>query len=208
MNNSYVVENGKVFVSDHAGVIEKRKYTDNIEQILIEENILERIQDEMKEIEPMKIYQEKNFRKFMSSKIPYTTLFCLGIFGLIHLFPSTTPNTAMVLISEFLVGFGFVSFGVCGDIFRHKIYKNEIKIEERYNALEELQVKQKSKVQSLKKEKNKNNINNNVESVTLNHKKEVENLNLMIQEYMDYVNINHNIKEEQSSIKKLILNKK
>ena len=32
MKNSYVIENGKVFVSDHDGVITTREYDNNIEK--------------------------------------------------------------------------------------------------------------------------------------------------------------------------------
>lgn len=210
MNNSYLVENGKVFVSNHDGIIEKREYNDNIKQILIEENILERLQDAIKAMEKYELYQgeTKTIKKFISSKIPCVTLFCLGTVGLVALIPSTNPNTTMVLISKITGGFYTVSLGVCGDILRNKIYKDEIKKEKRYNILKELEIKQKRKIQSLKNEKSKNSINNNinVESVTLNHKKEEEILKLMIQEYIDYNN--NNIKEEQGPVKKLVPNKK
>lgn len=205
MNNSFVVENGKVFVSNHDEITEKREYTDNIKQILIEENILERLQETMKVMEKFELIQGKTTKKFISSKIPYVTLFCLGTFGLVNLIPSVNSNTTMLLISKIVGGFYTISIGVCGDILRNKIYKNEIKNEERYNILKELEVNQKMKVQSLKNEKAKNSINNNVESVTLNHKKE-EILNLMIQEYIDYSN--NNIKEEQGPVKKLVPNNK
>lgn len=208
MNNSYLVENGKVFVSNHDGIIEKREYNDNIKQILIEENILERLQDEIKAMEKYELYQEKTIKKFISSKMPCVTLFCLGTVGLVALIPSANPNTTMVLISKIVGCFSITSIGVFGDILRNKLYKNEIKNEERYNILKELEIKQKMKIQSLKNEKAKNSINNNinVESVTLNHKKEEEILKLMIQEYIDYNN--NNIKEEQGPVKKLVPNKK
>ena len=207
MNNSYLVENGKVFVSNHDGIIEKREYNDNIKQILIEENILERLQDAMKAMEKYELYQGETIKKFISSKIPCVTLFCLGTVGLVTLIPSANPNTTMVLISKIVGDFSIISIGVFGDILRNKLYKNKIKNEERYNILKELEIKQKKKIQSLKNEKAKNNINNvNVESVTLNHKKEEEILKLMIQEYIDYSN--NNIKEEQGPVKKLVPNKK
>ena len=132
MNNSYVVENGKVFVSNQDGLINEREYDDNIKQILIEENILESIQNEIKEIEQYDIHQGKALKKFMNSKIPYVTLFSLATFGLVVLLPSSNPNSTMVLIGDVVAGLSCTSLGICGDVFRYKMNKNQKKREERY----------------------------------------------------------------------------
>ncbi len=203
MNNSYVVENGKVFVSNQDGLINEREYDDNIKQILIEENILESIQNEIKEIEQYDIHQSKTLKKIMNSKIPYVTLFSLATFGLVVLLPSSNPNSTMVLIGDVVAGLSCTSLGICGDVFRYKMNKNQKKREERYSALKELEEKQKSKIESLKKEKNKNDIKANVESITLDHSKEEEIINRMVQEYIDSLSTINSTMEEQGPVKKL-----
>ena len=203
MINSYIIENGKVFVSDQDGLIDEREYNDNIKQIIIEENILESIQNEIKEIEQYDIYQGKTLKKIMSSKIPYVTLFSLATFGLVVLLPSSNPNSIMVLIGDVITGLTSISLGIFGDVYRYKMNNNQKKREERYFVLKELEVKQLEKIQSLKKEKNNNSIK--TETIILDHNKENEKIDLMIQEYMDeYNNCNNNVVEERGSVKKLV----
>ena len=203
MINSYIIENGKVFVSDQDGLIDEREYNDNIKQIIIEENILESIQNEIKEIEQYDIYQGKTLKKIMSSKIPYVTLFSLATFGLVVLLPSSNPNSIMVLIGDVITGLTSISLGIFGDVYRYKMNNNQKKREERYFVLKELEVKQLEKIQSLKKEKSNNSIK--TETIILDHNKENEKIDLMIQEYMDeYNNCNNNVVEERGSVKKLV----
>lgn len=203
MNNSYAIENGKVFVGNQDGVIATREYDDNIEQILVEENILENIQDEIKEIEQSDLYQSKLNKTLISPKVPYLTIIALGTFVLVTLIPDGNPNATLDLIGDIMGGSLCTSLGVLGDYLRYQMNKHQMKREERYTALKELEVKQKSKIESLKKEKNKKNIKTNVASITLDHSKEEEKINMMIQEYFDNLSHTNSTMEEQGPIKKL-----
>ena len=203
MNNSYAIENGKVFVGNQDGVIATREYDDNIEQILVEENILENIQDEIKEIEQSDLYQSKLNKTLISPKVPYLTIIALGTFVLVTLIPDGNPNATLDLIGDIMGGSLCTSLGVLGDYLRYQMNKHQMKREERYTALKELEVKQKSKIESLKKEKNKKNIKTNVASITLDHSKEEEKINMMVQEYIDNLSHINSTMEEQGPIKKL-----
>lgn len=205
MKNSYVIENGKVFVSDHDGVITTREYDNNIEQILVEENILESMQEEMKEIEEFNIYQNKLSKRLISPKIPYLTLFSLGLFCLLTiLIPNSNPNFTMAIVSDFIGGLCSTITGLFGDFIRYEMRKIQLKREERYDALKLLESKQKSKIESLKNVKKTDNIKTNVESITLDHNKEKETIDKMIREYMDSINPNNRTIEEHGPVKTLI----
>ena len=201
MNNSYLVENSKVFVSDHSGIITKREYNDNIEQILIEENILESIQDEIKKMEQYDFNLSSKI--LITPKTPYVTLLCLGTFGLVILIPNNNINATMSLISDIVTGIILTSLGICGDTFRYKMKESQTKREERYAILKKLEEKQKSKIEKLEKENNENNIVSNIESIKLDHNKEKEMIDLMIQKLMDNTSPSNSTMKEEVPVKKL-----
>ena len=79
MNKEYAYVDGKVVVSDENGKLTQRDYKENIEKILVQENVVEKIEKDIKELEE----EVKNFKKEKHIKFPVVTLSVLSLSSLV-----------------------------------------------------------------------------------------------------------------------------
>lgn len=205
MNNSYVIENGEVFVSNQYGHLFRRVYDDKIEEILYQENILETMQNEMKDIEENYININKFSKILINTRLPLMTILGITMFGFMMTLPSGVSTKPVLDIAINTFAFVCSSFiGVFGDIVRHEMKKKMINKTKRYEVLKELEPKQMSKIKSLKQEYNRKYNKRSVEVTDLDHKKEVEEINLMVKDYIENNNLSNNAVENNGKVRKLI----
>ena len=104
MNKEYVYSNGKVLVRDEIDNTKIMNYSDNIDEVLVQENIIE-------ELEKRKQKLEKNMRYFVKkpsitksflSAIMMTLIFLISVFGISRFFGMNEimTNSVFGLITE------------------------------------------------------------------------------------------------------------
>ena len=104
MNKEYVYSNGKVLVRDEIDNTKIMNYSDNIDEVLVQENIIE-------ELEKRKQKLKKNMRYFVKkpsitksflSAIMMTLIFLISVFGISRFFGMNEimTNSVFGLITE------------------------------------------------------------------------------------------------------------
>ena len=83
MNKEYAYIDGKVIVIDENGKLTQRDYKENIEKILVQENVVEKIEKDIKELEK----EVNKFKKEKHIKFPAVTLSFLLFSALITCIP-------------------------------------------------------------------------------------------------------------------------
>lgn len=83
MNKEYAYVDSKVIVSDENGKLTQRDYKENIEKILVQENVVEKIEKDIKELEE----EVNKFQKEKHIKFPAVTLSFLLFSALITCIP-------------------------------------------------------------------------------------------------------------------------
>ena len=66
MNKNYIYNNGTVTVIDENGNVRPVEYSDNLEEILIQENLIEEMENEFKELEKV----DKKTKRYIPNFVP------------------------------------------------------------------------------------------------------------------------------------------
>ena len=82
MNKEYAYVDGKVIVCDENGKLIQRNYRENIDEILVQENVVEKIEKDIKELEE----EVNNFNKEKRVKFPFITLSVWSLSSLVTWF--------------------------------------------------------------------------------------------------------------------------
>lgn len=201
MNKSYMCINDKVIVSDEKGRQTMTDYSDNLDQILVEENLIESILIKINDLEKQnKIYKKINKRKY----IPYTIL--LATFSIFFIFPiffylldgsnmfNNLVSTRFGLMSEmkalcFSTATAALPLTLLLDLVNFIKYKIDIKKEKGINSeleyLNEQLKKERHKLKKLFDNRTKNNISKNIKTTSVNDVKQLKELNEQEEFYYD-----------------------
>lgn len=152
MNKNYVLIDDKVIVLDEYGENKVEEYTDNFEEILMQENVIEYIQKRIKYIDEIRDKQIK-YKKF----VPKLTLITLLIVTIISVM-GITSNTIPIIGCLCIYAVVFLSAG-SRDLNTYRNYKSEMITDElvniEYEELNKDLVKEKEKLEELKSDKSK-----------------------------------------------------
>ena len=199
MNKEYIYLDGKIIVSDENENKSLREYSDNLEEILIQENIIETMENRIQELENM-----TNINKINKRYIPLTLpILLLSIYILL---PAIFPlffgnNVSNVLIDSIFGSVTFINFvkislsiaciplGTIGELANYKAHKNNIKDETgNVSELEYLKkqiIEEKEHLSKLKQDKSKINENKKFRSVRVNDIEELKKLKSYLELYYD-----------------------
>ena len=135
MNKGYTYINGKVIISDENGRHKEKDYYDNIDSVLVQENVIEKIEANIKEL------KEKKPKKVAKRFIPFSFIVCtittLTFPTLLYyLFYEVNPFTITigtiygtmpinVLLTGVLSLFG-IPMGLIASISEYNMYKKDV----------------------------------------------------------------------------------
>ena len=95
MNKEYAYVDGKVIVSDENGKLVQKEYKENIDKILVQENVVEKIENDIKELEE----KVSKFKKEKLIKFPaFTLLFLLFAGGMAYMCLKGIPFSMYAMI--------------------------------------------------------------------------------------------------------------
>ena len=207
MNVSYTYIDGKAIISDKNGNQVPIEYYDNLDEVLVQENIIETIENKIKDLGDIKTLPQKRFIPFITISMTigilisplilnlilmtniYTT-FVNSIFGKINLFK------IIASICEITMG----PIALYCDIYNHQNYNNFVKHNNakacELEFLKKQLIEEKQKLKNLKKEKNKEKNkekeNSNFRVVKVNDIEELRQLKHYIKLYY---NLGYNLKK-------------
>ena len=196
MNSSYTYINGKAIIFDENGNQVPINYYNNLDDVLVQENVVETIENKIKELGDIKILPKKKF-------IPFTTI-CITIgiliaplilsliFG-INMY-TTCVNTAfgemnLFKIIAIICGVTTEPVAVITDILNHSIYNDPIKHNNaKVSELEFLKrklVEEKEKLNTLKKQSIETEKKEDFKIVKVDDIEELKQLKNMLLLYYD-----------------------
>lgn len=165
MNKNYIINDDKVIVIDEYGNNKIVEYTDNINEVLAQENLVEYIEDEIKRYEYNKKEHErlkKEFPKYLKKNdmyIPKLSVPLDIIMGIICGIGTGNIEDVLILILGFIV---LAEICICipceGILFsKYKDAKRHVLMKEiEYEELKKILVKEKEKLEELRSVKEKN----------------------------------------------------
>ncbi len=205
MNKEYVYVNGKVTIIDDKKEKRQEEYYDNLDKVLVKENVIERINKQIDELE-MKVNQYKRSR---SNK-----LFCLipllggiiaSLIGPLLVISMTTGQnlTSLVLdnsYSDYVLSFTLkvfpfgLSLGTIMSVMEYLQYRKHLKEEKGVSSQldylnQQLKI-EKDKLEVLQKDKSKEKEDRQARIVKVN---EIEELKKMRSELAQYYELGYNI---------------
>ena len=198
MNKNYIYNDGTVTVIDENGNARPIEYSDNLEEILIQENLIEEMENEFKELEKV----DKKTKRYIPNFVPAvflamvvlkTIIPSLGADAMIDtVFGTMNLSTVTIGVSSILT----LPLATAMDIAVYnqekqknkKIRSNAAKYDYLKNEIEI----QKGKLEELKQEKTKTNENNEfkVEKVD-----DIEALNTLKKHLILYSNLAYSIEK-------------
>ena len=156
MNKEYIYKDGKVLIIDENNKKREMPYTDNIDDILIKENVIEELETKIKELEDSKTNFDYSYSKLVTYYPFITCMLILLTFPIIGIsldFPIKLNLIYTLITSSF-----FIPFGALLSYVSHKNQMEYIKIQNgRENELEYLKnrlLKEKEKLEELNNNKN------------------------------------------------------
>lgn len=187
MNKEYIYKDGKVLVIDENNKKREIPYTDNIDDILIKENIIEEIEIKIKELEDSKNNFQYNYSKLATYYPFITCMFMLLTFPIIGI--SFDFSIKLNLIYTLITGGIFIPFGALLSYVSHKDQMEYIKIQNgRENELEFLKnrlLKEKEKLEELNNNKTNNKEKKDTYSSKVDSIEELKKLRSYINLYYD-----------------------
>lgn len=201
MNKNYIINDGKVIVIDEDGNNKIVEYTDNINEVLAQENLVEYIENEIQKYEYNKKEHErlkKEFPKYFKKHDVYIPKFIItGI--LLHLIMGiiggigNIENFLMPLLGSLVLTESFVCIpfeGIMYSKYKDGTRKTLMK-EIEYEELKKTLVKEKEKLEELRTVKEKNLSINELKTENVNDK---EKLNELLDKLYLYRCLSDNIK--------------
>ncbi len=196
MNVSYTYIDGKAIIFDENGNQVPINYYNNLDDVLIQENVIETIENKIKELGNIKILPKKRF-------IPFTTIcativilvapLILGLIFGINMY-TTSVSTAFGEMNLFkmiaiICGVTIEPVAIITDILNHSIYNDFVKHNNaKVSELEFLKsklIKEKEKLNSLKKESFECEEKKDFKTVKVNDIEELKQLKNMLLLYYD-----------------------
>ena len=166
MNVSYTYIDGKVIIFDENGNQVPVEYYDNLDEVLVQENVVETIENEIKELGNVETLPKKRFIPFKTIGVVLTILITPLILNLVcginlstiyvnTLFGETNLLKSLIINSGLII----VPFSLVIDVGEYLVYKS--KFNNRNAKIFELEflksklVEEKQKLEDLKKENTK-----------------------------------------------------
>lgn len=185
MNKEYTYINGKIVVRDDQGRNTEREYTDNLDQILVQENLIETIETEIQKLEKENDRNKKNSKKrYRPSLTPLAVslAYLIGIPSLSFILddPEALTRTMEGIfgtineVAAFTVTMiiGCVFAGAAAEYFTYRNYKKAVNdargVESQLEYLRKRLVKEKEVLEELNRQKSRENENTEFRTVTVN----------------------------------------
>lgn len=213
MNKEYMYVNGKVVVEDDKQNKRLEEYSDNLDEILVQENLIENLEENIKKLE----LQDKCFLKIKNKKryiswsfitifIFLSTIFPVYVNFLIKLSGATWDKGSMIAYALcFIIGMGLIALIEVQDFQRFKHTKKCVKgIEKQLEYARKELVLAKEKLVNLNNAKTVKKESSEVNVIKVN---DIEKLTELQENLEMFFNLGYNDKEE-SQEKQLVLTKK
>lgn len=191
MNNNYIYVDGKVIVNDENGNKKPVEYYDNIDEVLIQENLVETMEKEIKKLErKSEQYKKYNKGRYFPLTLPVMLIFSIivplflyWISDGIALTASTNtafgPMNSLIAMSISLL-FGPLLMSCALEFISYRGYKIRIREEKGINSELEFLKKQieleREHLESLKQEKTRDNENTEFRTVEVDDKQRLREL--------------------------------
>lgn len=221
MNKEYIYVNGKVVVADESGIKPPIDYSDNIEDILVTENVIEEIEKTLKEkqsnLESNQLY-EKSLKKnkmlpilifaIGSVVIPSILVPSLGTNELVETIFGVTMHTSTLLTINMIPLLTLIGGLLSGILhFEHKTLVHEIKgnRSEIYFLSQKLEEEKEklNQLQNKRTRKNEKEFNETSSSKIVKDRKQLEELKELLNIYYNYgVNTKKYLKYQEKGILK------
>ena len=198
MNKGYILIDGKAMVSDENGNYKEMDYKDNIDEILVEENVIEKMNDKIEKLENI-LKNKKERKRFIPISLIDLLLAYIAMSAVVFALFGTNPfvsniDTIFGSVKEFYVYLVAISvvaipaFGI-GFIKEYVDYKDD---RAKYNALKiELDFlkskieKEKVKLETLRNAETKSNNLKGVTSSKVDDKEALEESKRYFELYRD-----------------------
>lgn len=183
MNIAYTYIDGNVIIFDEKGNQIPTEYYDNLDKVLVQENIIEVIEKRIQKLEANKLKTKKRFIPtsiFIGIIVWFIAInFIPSLFN-IYLFLNTIEMSLITLIASII-------FGIILDCQEYRHYKNNLKKEMANTCelefLKDKLVEEKQKLESLKKEKSKENEDSAFRVVKVNDVEKLKQLKHSLELY-------------------------
>lgn len=210
MNKEYICLDGKAIIEDENGNKKIEDYNDNLDEILVQENLIETLEETIKELEKKdksldKIKKMKSFKPWGLVMLCYLVVFPLGMLytdSMLKLIGDVSANYFNIKLASICIFGVFIPSGIiCNDYMSFKYNKklaNGTEKELKY-AREQL-VLEKEKLDTLKSEKMNKKENTEIKVIKVHDLERLKNLkeNLEMHFNLGYIND----KESQLVLKK------
>ncbi len=198
MNQEYTYIDGKAIISDENGKQTLIEYSDNLDDILVQENVIETMENRISELENnSKLYNRKHYIPIILSMTALMST--IGVNLLSYFLTGNNP-----FLSSMNTIFGVVNNGVFNSLFYsafflpfgayfEAIYYNQYRKDKRKgkginSELEFLKkqiIDEKQTLENLKKEKKRNNEDKEFRVVKVDDKKQLQTLKQYLNLYFD-----------------------
>ena len=201
MNKEYMYIDGKVVISDENGKQTLTEYSDNLDAILAQENVIETMENRILELEKDSQFYKKNSRKhYIPTELPITVLMATVGINLFSYFLSdtnpfiTSVDTVFGVVNEAvlyssLFAIIFIPIGAIYEVRSYRQYKNEKRRKKGTNSeLEFLQkqiIEEKQVLEDLKKKKKRDEENKKFRVVKVDDKQQLQALKSNLSLYFD-----------------------
>ena len=194
MNVSYTYIDGKAIIFDENGNQVPVEYYDNLDEVLIQENIVETIENKIKELGDIKVLSKKRFIPSTTICITIAILIAPIIINLIsginiYTMPSN-PIFGEMSLFKFIVissAITIVPLSLLLDINEHSIYNSNVNIQnaKKYELdfLKKQLVEEKQKINDLKNEKKKEKEDFTFSVVKVNNVEQLKHLKHYVELY-------------------------
>lgn len=211
MNKEYFYVNGKVVIEGQNGNKRLEDYSDNLDEILVQENLIETIEASIKDLEKKnhKLDDAKKKKKyipwgFIAFFLVVSTIFSLGASYTLKLAGASFYKEIGILLASVYVGSIFIASTIT--LIERKGFKNRQKyakgIEKELEYAKKQLVLAKEKLVSLNNEKNNQKENAEFKVIKVNDVEKLKWLKENLQMYFNLGYSNNKTKENQLVLKK------
>lgn len=204
MNKEYTYIDKKVIISDENGEKTKRKYYDNLDKVLVQENLIETMEQEIQELEEeSEKYKKHNRKHFIPFVFPMIVLMTTIVFPLLMIWAggsncfATSVDTIFGPMNQ-AIAYGILSIpvSVVVELVRYNIYKTDKKIENGINSelffLKKQIETEKEELKKLKKDKSRDNKSNEFRTVKID---DLQQLKILREYLCIYFDLGYNEKK-------------
>lgn len=197
MNKNYIYIDGKVIISDKNGNNKQQEYYDNLDEVLIKENVIEEIENRIKELNRKKdSFKNKKFMPtslfYFISAIPISPFLLWMISGanpFITDVSSIFGTISSAALCTITTATGFIPFGLLITKIEYNDYKRKIKDEQATDCelefLKSQLVEKKELLNKLKNDKSRDKEDKTFRSKFVEDTKELKELHTLSRTYYD-----------------------